>query len=155
MILRVATEEDVAELARLYAGSVNAAGPEQYSTQEIASWAAFADEDGFHDFILGRTTLVGEDESGILGFSGVDTKGLIKSLYVRGDQHRRGIGSRLLVAVMDAARAQGVRRFTTVASEFSRGLFEKHDFSVFEVEAKEARGSVFTRYLMETERPDG
>ena len=155
MIVRLAIEDDVPELARLYAGSVNAAGPELYSPAQTASWAAFAEEDGFRDFIMGRMTLVAEDDSGILGFSGVDLDGLIKSLYVRGDQHRQGIGSRLLAAVMDAARARGVVRFTTAASEFSRGLFEKFDFVVVEVEVKEARGSVFTRYLMATDRSPG
>ncbi len=124
------------------------AGPERYSAEQIASWTGFAEDTGFAEFILGRRTLVAEDGSGIIGFSGVDGSGHILSLYVKGDGQRRGIGARLLTAVMEAARADGVSRFTTVASEFSRGLFETFGFAVVEVEMAERRGTMFERYHM-------
>ena len=150
MIAREAREEDVPEFARLYSDAVRAAGPEGYTAAEIDSWAGFSEEDGFQPFIRECLTLVAEDDTGIVGFSGIDGSGLIRSVYVRGDRQRRGIGSLLLTKVMEAGRADGVSHFSAVAGEFSVGLFYKFGLEVVEIEWKERRGSVFRRYLMET-----
>ena len=83
MIAREAREEDVPELARLYSDAVRAAGPEGYTAAEIDSWAGFSEEDGFQPFIRECLTLVAEDDTGIVGFSGIDGSGLIRSVYVR------------------------------------------------------------------------
>ena len=92
LTMRKAREADVPELSRLYAESVRTLGPKHYSPEAIAAWASFAEHEGFRDFVLRPWTVVAEDESGLVGFGGVDASGHVASLYVRGDRSREGSG---------------------------------------------------------------
>ncbi|MFQ5569646.1 MAG: GNAT family N-acetyltransferase [Rhodothermales bacterium] len=149
MHIRIATEADLPVLADLYAGSVNAIGPEQYSEAQVASWASFARKDTFCRFILESITYVAEDESGVLGFCGLSDSGHIASLYVRSDCTRQGIGSKLLATALDQAVKRGIRILRSEASEFSYPLFLKFGFILSGMETVDRNGVIFNRYLVE------
>ena len=155
--LREATEADVPSLASLYAASVREAGPVHYTPEQVEAWAAFADDSSFRGFVVGATTFVAEGETGLLGFSGLDPDGRVASLYVRPDRMRQGIGAALLRRVLEEAEGRGLGRLWTEASVFSKPVFERHGFTVAEVERVQRRGAVFTRYRMvreEAARPN-
>ena len=136
-------------LARLYRSSVTAVGPASYTEEQVASWAAFPDErEAFRAFVLGPTTLVAHAHGTIVGFGGVTVAGRVASLYVHPEHGRQGVATALLQALMDRARAQGIRRLRTEASVFSRPVFERMGFSLDEVEVVERRGAIFQRYRM-------
>lgn len=137
------------ELRRLYADSVRRLGPRHYSPEAVAAWASFADQPRFREFVTTPFTFVAEDESGVVGFGGVDASGHVASLYVRAGRGREGIGSRLLLKLLEVGRAEGASHFRTEASELSRPLFERFGFSVVGVEVVERSGVAFERFRME------
>ena len=147
LVLREARESDVAELARIYAASIRELAPEYYPADRVEAWAAFAEEAGFRDFILGPHTLVAVDASGPVGFAGMEETGRIASLFVRPDRARQGVASQLLEALL--RRPEVPTRLWTQASELSRPLFEKFGFTVVETEVVERRGTELGRYVME------
>jgi putative acetyltransferase len=156
--IREATAADVPALAALYADAVRSAGPAHYNAAQVEAWAAFADslprssgEDRFRRFVLDPLTLVTEDDSGVTGFAGLAADGHVTALYVRSDRMRRGIGSALMRAVIERAKAQGIERLYTEASAFSRPVFARHGFRLDEVEVVERRGATFERYRMSRE----
>ncbi|HIK46901.1 MAG TPA: GNAT family N-acetyltransferase [Leptolyngbyaceae cyanobacterium M65_K2018_010] len=150
MKIRLATETDLPTLARLYQQTVRVHAPAFYTPAQTAEWASFgADSQRFRHFILGVTTYVAEEATGLLGFAGFSGRGHIASVYVRHDWVRRGIGSRLLARVLSQAQQQGITRLYTEASEFSLGLFQKFGFSLYDTEWVDRGGVQFERYLLE------
>lgn len=150
MNIRLAEESDLVELAALYQHTVLQHGPQHYSLIQTQTWASFAENlDGFRHFILDATTYVATDETGIVGFAGIETNGHIRSIYVRGDRLHQGIGSALMRVPLDYAAAEHLTRLYSEASEFSLGLFQKFGFRLYDTEEVERSGVVFARYLVE------
>jgi len=150
MQIRLATTEDVISLAQLFAASVRAMGPDAYSPAQVDAWAASAESpETFRDFILRPTTYVAYDSSGAIGFCGLEPDGHVRSVYVRPDRARKGIGSRLLLHILAEAAGCGIERLSAEASEFSLPLFLKHGFHATGTETVERNGVAFTRHLVE------
>ena len=150
MNLRTATEADLLTLAALFRETVLVNAPQYYTPAQTEAWAAIdAHSPRFHQFILGVTTYVAEDDTGILGFAGIGDDGYVASVYVRHNCLHRGIGSILMQAVLAHAQENQVHRLYAEASEFSLRLFQKFGFSQYDTEVVDRNGVQFTRYLVE------
>lgn len=150
MNLRTAIEADLPALATLFRETVLINGPQHYSPAQVAAWAAVdAASPRFHQFILGVTTYIAEDDTAILGFAGIGDNGYVASTYVRHDCLHQGVGSLLMQAVLAHAQEKHIQRLYAEASEFSLGLFQKFGFSQYDTEVVDRSGVQFTRYLVE------
>ncbi|MGB3311925.1 MAG: GNAT family N-acetyltransferase [Nodosilinea sp.] len=150
MDIRTATEADLPTLAALYRETVLAHAPQHYSPAQTEAWAAIDDKsDRFRQLILGVTTYLAQDNTGILGFAGIGDNGYVASAYVRHDCLHQGIGSLLMQAVLTHSQEKKIQRLYAEASEFSLGLFTKFGFSQYDTEVVERNGVPFTRYLVE------
>jgi len=149
MNIRRADSRDLPTLSQLYRDSVRALGPEAYSAEQIAAWSAFADADSFSLFITDAATFVAEDETGILGFCGIEADGHVTSVYVRADSFRQGIAGRLLSHVISYANDLEIPRLHTETSHFSRQLFHHHGFVDCGMETIERHQVTFERFLVE------
>lgn len=150
MNLRTATAADLPTLATLYRETVLVNAPQFYSAAQTEAWAAVeAGSPRFRQFILEVTTYVAEDDTGMLGFSGIGDDGHVASVYVRHDCLHQGIGSVLMQAVLTHARSKQIPRLYAEASEFSLGLFTKFGFSLYDTEVVGHNGVEFTRHLVE------
>ncbi|PSN16801.1 GNAT family N-acetyltransferase [filamentous cyanobacterium CCT1] len=149
MRLRFATEADLSALATLFQETVLVNAPQHYTPAQTEAWAAVdGSSPRFRQFILGVTTYIAEDDTGIVGFTGIGEDGYVASIYVRHDCLRQGIGSTLMQAVLDHARQRKIQRLYAEASEFSLGLFQKFGFSQYDTEVVDRNGVQFTRYLV-------
>jgi putative acetyltransferase len=81
------------------------------------------------------------DEERLLGIGALQRlspdHGEVKSMHTSSDARRRGIGSAMLLHIIDAARAAGMHRLSleTGAWDYfvaARALYEKHGFAVCE-----------------------
>ncbi len=150
MQCRLAKPDDVVSLAELFANSVRMTGPAAYSSAQVESWAASANDLAwFRNFILQPTTYLVIDETGPVGFCGIEECGHITSVYVRGDRQRSGIGTRLMEVLIQHAARAGIQRLSAEASEFSLPLFLKSGFRCSGTESIDRNGSVFVRHLVE------
>lgn len=148
--VRRAIEADLPALAELYTHSVVTVGPKVYTPEQVRMWASSpCDAEAFRRLILGVTTFVAQSAGRPVGFCGVADDGHIASLYVHGDHVRQGIGSQLLRAALDHARAREMGRLYTEANPFSKPLFEKFGFEVYGTERVDRGGVTFERYLMQ------
>ncbi|MCA9109466.1 MAG: GNAT family N-acetyltransferase [Planctomycetaceae bacterium] len=129
---------------------MRSAGPRSYTQTQINSWAASAsDRERFQEFLLRPTTYVAIDETGPVGFCGIDADGHIASLYLRGNRQRQGICTSLVRHVLDYANRTGINRLHAEASEFSLPLFLKLGFQTVGTETVERYGATFVRHLVE------
>jgi putative acetyltransferase len=154
---RLAARQDVPALAALYALCARTLGPQVYTPEQVAAWQSFgADTAAFADYVLGAATWVvpppgpGDPaDAGPRAFCGVNAQGEVKSLYVRPDQSRRGLGSALLAHAIGHARQQGVRRFSAWATPLSRPVFERAGFVLMEVRREPYQGVPFDRFRLQ------
>jgi putative acetyltransferase len=116
---------------------VNAWAPEQMVPQ---AWA---------ESLAQRHTFVAEEPDGIVvGFGELETGGHIHRFYVHKDRQGLGIGTRLLTAIEQAARAQGFHSLHTEASITARPFFERHRFRVEREQEVHLGGVAFINYRM-------
>lgn len=147
---RLAAAADLPALARIYRETVRTLGPGLYTPDQVAAWAAYAEETGsFREFVLKARTQVALVDGAHAGFCGVEPGGRVASLYVDAAHTRRGLGGALLERALDDARATwGLSRFHTEASHFSRALFARNGFAVDEEEVVVRNGVSFHRFKM-------
>ena len=149
--LRPATAADLDALRALFADAVRAAGPEAYTPEQVAVWARAADDaERFRTDLVGEHAVVAEDAGGVLGFANLDGD-RVSALYTRGDAQRRGLGGRLLRAIVAEAERRGVRTLRAEANVFSLGLFERHAFRTVGRERVVRGGVAFERPLVTRE----
>ena len=113
MQFRLATSDDLPALAELYATTVRRLGPTLYTAEQVRVWSESPrDAERFRDFILNARTLVAlaENATDPVGFAGLEADGRIASLYVAADFCRQGVGTALLQAILEQARAVGLTR---------------------------------------------
>jgi putative acetyltransferase len=154
---RLAVPQDVPALAALYALCARTLGPLVYTPEQVAAWQSFgADTAAFADYVLGAATWVmppqapGDPaDAGPWAFCGVNAQGEVKSLYVRPDQARRGLGSALLAHAIDHARQLGMRRFSAWATPLSRPVFERAGFVLTGVSREPYQGVLFDRFRLQ------
>lgn len=148
--IRIATESDVEPLGELFVDAIRTAGPQSYTPPQVESWAAsVCDRARFRAFILNPTTFFAVDQTGPIGFCGIEDNGHIASVYLRGDRQRRGIGTRLIQHVLELATERRMARLYAEASEFSLPLFLKMGFQTVGTETVELNGEFFVRHLVE------
>ena len=93
--------------------------------------------------------LVAADESGhVVAFIDLEPDGHIDRLFCAPEAAGRGIASRLYEALEAAARAQGIERLFTEASELARRFFEPKGFTVLHRQDKILRGVPIHNYRM-------
>jgi putative acetyltransferase len=144
---RPAVPADVPALAALYAQTARTLGHWCYTPAQVRAWASFgADTPAFRAYVLDADTWVAVEAGGpVLGFSGIDDEGEVRSLYVRNDAVRHGVGSRLLEEGLARAGARGLTRFHAWATPFSLPVFERAGFEMVQRVAAEFQGVLFER----------
>lgn len=150
--IRLVGADDVPALAALYATCARELGPEVYTPEQVAAWASFGvDTPAFRDYILGAATWGAFDDAGglVAGFCGSDSTGEVRSLYVRPDLTRRGLGTRLLTHALEQARQAGQSRFTAWATPFSLPVFDRAGLHLVGTVREPFCGVSFVRYRVE------
>ena len=153
LTIRLATADDVSALQELIPASVRALSRDVYGPTQIESAIRFvfgvdtqliADGTYFvavstDDALVGcggwsrRRTLYGGDQRKAQDDALLDPltdAARIRAFFVHPDWARRGVGSRLLAACVDAARAAGFRRLTLVATLPGEPLYQTLGFVV-------------------------
>ena len=147
MALRRAHSSDHRLLREIYTDAIETQAVLLYTPEQIRAWAALAWLPG----VLDRTLAEGHGWiSGIdAAFAIRDPRDRLSLLYCRGREARRGHGSALLAQIENDARADGVERLRTEASQLSRPLLERRGWLVVAPETITIGGVSFERYRME------
>ena len=151
MRLRRATADDVGALGALYAQTARALGAWCYSPPQVTAWAGFGEDlAAFRPYVLEPETWIALADDGVpLGFSGIDDTGEVRSLYVRHDAVRRGLGSALLAHGLARGAERGLRHFTAWATPFSLPVFERAGFRLVKRVREDFHGAAFERLRVE------
>lgn len=96
---------------------IGAAG--HYNPEELADWLPNDTyPDGYADWLAGEITFVAEQD-GIIGFAMMNRDCYLDLLFVMPDYRGSGLANRLCDALVEQARALGLRRMTVKASRLA------------------------------------
>ena len=142
---------DARATARLFFETVHAVNARHYAPAQLKAWAPRPPDPRAWAARLGRAlTLVAETDDGTLvGFASLGPEGYLDTLYVRADMIGRGVGSALLAAIEDAARANGQPRLHTRASVTAVPFFAARGFRECAVETVTRRGIPLQTHVMD------
>jgi putative acetyltransferase len=133
--IRSYERRDAAGVADVFYRSVREVALSDYTPEQVRAWVPgrWDAEQEHHRSGDGRLVLVAVGESDrVVAFIDLESDGHIDRLFCAPEAAGRGIASRLYDAAEAAARAQGVGRLFTEASELARRFFERKDFTVLE-----------------------
>ncbi len=148
--LRPALASDVSEICRLYRETVTAINIRDYTPEQVAVWAAAADDEQKWMRLLGEQRFIIAESGGIItGFISLARGEYIDFLYIHKDYQRRGIARALLADIEELAVQSGARTLGTDASITARPFFERHGFRALRENNKIFNGVEFINYYME------
>jgi len=131
--IRAFRESDAAALSALTGAAIRAIGARAYSSEQVAAWAAR--HPGPERFVAsaarGDTILVAVDTGDApLAYALLEPDGPLDMLYCHSDHAGRGLAGALLPAAEAVARAGGMGRLFTEASELARPVFERTGYAL-------------------------
>ncbi len=149
--IRTYERRDAADVADVFYRSVREVALSDYTAEQVKAWVPgrWDAEQEHRRSGDGRLVLVAADESGhVVAFIDLEPDGHIDRLFCAPEAAGRGIASRLYEALETAARAQGIERLFTEASELARQFFERKGFAVLQRQDKILRGVPIHNYRM-------
>ena len=133
--IRTYEQRDAAGVADVFYRSVREVALSDYTAEQVKAWVPgrWDAEQEHRRSGDGRLVLVAADEAGhVAAFIDLEMDGHIDRLFAAPEAAGRGVASRLYDAIEAAARAQGIGRLFTEASELARRFFERKGFAVLE-----------------------
>ncbi len=131
VLIRPYRLEDADAISEVYLRSVEQIGPKDYTPEQVKVWASLRPSaERMHERASdGRTTLVAAAPDGaVLGFIDLESDGHIDLLYCAPEAAGKGVAGKLYEAVEALARARGMKRLYSEASEAARRFFLKRGF---------------------------
>lgn len=114
--IRRATAEDADEISEVHVASILGLASGHYSATQIAAWSSGKEPERYRKAMAsGERFWVARRHNRIVGFGSWHGDEL-RAIYVRPDYAREGVGSELLEAVENDARASGHRELQLEAS---------------------------------------
>jgi putative acetyltransferase len=146
--------EDAASVADVFYRSVREVAASDYGEAQRTAWMPGLRSAGqIHGWAGdGRLVLVataGDDR--VVAFIDLEADGHVDHLFCAPEAAGRGVAARLCDAVEAAARAQGIGRLYTEASELARRRFERQGYTVLERQDLVVRGVPMHNYRMAKE----
>jgi putative acetyltransferase len=149
---RPARPGDAAAIADLYLRSVTGLGPRDYAPDQVAAWAGRAPsaEAVAARNADGRTVIVAVDaDDRPVAFGDVEPDGHIDFLYCAPEFAGRGAAAAVYDRLEESARAAGVARLHTEASEAARRFFARRGFRELHRRDLDIHGVAIHNFAME------
>lgn len=125
--LRPFDPPDAAAVSALIATTMRRSNAGDYAPERLAPLIAYFTPPKLVQLAAERTCLVAEDGGAVIGTAALDGAALA-TFFVHPDYQGRGIGTRLLAALEQAARAAGLARLEVDASVTGAGFYERRGY---------------------------
>ncbi|WP_084398052.1 GNAT family N-acetyltransferase [Henriciella aquimarina] len=152
MKIRAYRAEDASRLEEIFRRAVHEIGIDFYTDEQVSAWGGprVTAAHLHRKYADGRATFIAEDRAGAaIAFSDLEADGHVDMLYCHPDYARKGIASALLEAVERTARASGIERLYTEASDAARPVFERAGYTVLSRQDLDIDGVALHNWKME------
>lgn len=131
--IRPYRDDDAETLSVIALAAISAIGTHAYSPEQVAAWAArHGGPDMYRDRVRGGAAIFVAADAGDVpvAYALLKPDGHLDRLYNHPEHTRRGLATQLLVHAEQHARAKGMTRLYTEASELARPAFERAGYEV-------------------------
>ena len=148
--LRKLEEKDVYEMQELFRSTVLNVNLGDYTEEETADWASCGDSIERFKELVSQNYFVGafNEDGCMIGFSSMNEKGYLHSMFVHKDWQGRGVATCLLSEVENIADRFGVAEITSEVSLTARPFFERKGYEVIKIQKRKANKLELTNFVM-------
>lgn len=149
--LRIATKQDITSLHRVFEASVRHTCNQHYTEAQINAWITRADINRWQElFNSDLVFILTEDDATrqIAGFTSINAKGYLHSMFVHPDYQHKGIAQLLLDYAEQFAIQNHAPDIHVEASITARPFFEKAGYKVVKVQTVTVNGIEMTNFVM-------
>lgn len=126
--IKPATPADVEEISAVVLRCLRETNAQHYSADVIASVIENFSPDKIAARFADRLVLVATAKGEIIGTASLHGA-WVRSVFVRPDQQKHGIGTRLMRAIEERAEAQGIRQISVPSSINAEGFYRRLGFA--------------------------
>ena len=141
VVLRAFRDGDAAALHVVFHSAIHGTACADYTREQLEAWApARIDEVAWAARMQRLQPFVAECAGEPVGYAALRADGYVDDFYVAATHGGRGIGTRLMAAVLERARQLGLTRLHSDVSVTAQRLFAKHGFRIVEQRMPVVRG---------------
>lgn len=149
MIVRRFQPGEEQELWLLFHNTIRRVNTRDYTEEQVRVWAPdTVDPEKWRQRIEGLNPFVCVEEGTIVGYSDVQTDGLIDHFFVHHRWQRRGVGRRLMQAIHGEAARLALEQLHSHVSLTAKPFYEAHGFHVEKEQSAADGGLTFRNFLM-------
>jgi putative acetyltransferase len=150
MKIKKAGQEHLETILNLFRNTIQEVNKKDYNEQERIAWAAGAeDKERWADKINSQYFVFAEMNGKMAGFSSIDPKGYLDTMFVDKTCQNKGVASFLYAEMERRAIEQQNEAITSDISITARPFFESRGFLVLQEQQVPCRGVVLTNYKMQ------
>ena len=150
MSIRRLTEQDIPEIRELFRSTVLNVNSRDYTKEEVEDWASCMDNKAHVMELLSKNCFIAVFLSNkkMIGYSSMDSKGHLHSMFVHKDWQGKGVGTLLISEVEKIAEKYDVSEIVSEVSLTARSFFESKGYTVVKIQKSKARKLELTNFVM-------
>ncbi|MCY1125971.1 GNAT family N-acetyltransferase [Frigidibacter sp. RF13] len=149
LTIRPYRPEDRAAAAHIFYRAVREGAADHYDADQRAAWAPSPEPDYASPSKLERQWCwIAERDGAPVGFMSLERDGYLDMAFVLPEEMGRGTARALYAALIERARAEGLRRLWVTGSHLARRFFLARDWRVVWMENLHADGQVYQVFRM-------
>ena len=148
--IRDYVEGDAGSLWEIFYNTIRNVNINDYSQIEVEAWASDAqDPKLWEKRMRGINPFVAEIDEVVVGYTDLQSSGLIDHFFCHHEYQRQGVGRALMEHVFTTGEAKGITRYYSEVSKTAKPFYERFGFSVVSEQTLDTGGQKLKNYLME------
>lgn len=150
LIIRNYVKSDAEALWKLFFNTIRNINSRDYSQAQVEAWApASLPDNVWQNRMDGLSPFVAEIEGVVVGYTDLQSDGLIDHFFCHHEYQGQGVGRALMGHVMKVGKTRGVTRLYSEVSITARPFYEHMGFIVAKEQMLETRGQKLRNFVME------
>ena len=150
IVIRDYLERDAEALWTLFFNTIHNINCRDYSQAQVEAWAPDSyDSEYWPKRMNGLSPFVAEIDGVIVGYTDLQSDGLIDHFFCHHEYQGKGVGRALMNHLMELGQSRGVHRYHSEVSITARPFYEHVGFRFVKEETVEMRGQKLRYNLME------
>lgn len=150
IVIRDYIDSDAQVLWELFFNTIRTINRRDYSQSQVEAWAVDAlDSEVWAKRMDGLSPFVAEIDGVIVGYTDLQSDGLIDHFFCHHEYQGKGVGRALMNHVMETGQSRGIQRYHSEVSITARPFYEHLGFQFVKEKIAEVRGQKLKYNIME------